>query len=114
MEKIWYIFVDGKEEGPYSFLQLKNNSRVTPDILVRRKDWPQGKWVPIRRVSELQDLFKDEDEDKEELETKNGGAKITGQDTLALDMRYDPSNYIWIVIVVIAVIYVLFKLHHSL
>lgn len=113
MEKIWYIFVDGKEEGPYSFLDLKRDPRVTPDILIRRKDWPKGKWLPLRKIKELKDLFKDE-EDKEDEEAKKNGAKLSGNDILALDMRYDPSYYIWILIFVIAIIYVIFRLHHSL
>ena len=75
MNKIWYINVEGREEGPYSFLDLKRDPRLTPDLLVRRNDWPKNQWIPIRNVKELQDLFKDDEDETEEPESKKGGPK---------------------------------------
>lgn len=59
MDKIWYLFIEGKEEGPYSFNDLKKDWRLTPDTLVWRKGFED--WIPIRDVRELKDLFKDEE-----------------------------------------------------
>lgn len=65
MEKIWYIKIQDKQQGPYSIEQLKAMREVTPDTLV----WSPAlkEWVPMRSVPELKDVFKDPEEPEEEL-----------------------------------------------
>lgn len=54
----WFIQVHGKREGPYSVEDLKRHPMVTPDTLV----WLPGlkKWVLMRHVPELDEVFADE------------------------------------------------------
>lgn len=89
--KIWYIKVNGKQEGPFSYADLKRDRRLTPDTLV----WKQGfeTWLPIREVSELKNLFKDEEEVLEPEKEPQ-----LPQDELVLDMRQQPPFLVWILI----------------
>lgn len=107
MNKVWFLLIDGKEEGPYNIQGLKDHPFVTPDTLVRRKD--SNKWQPLRFVKELQDIFKDEEQEEEVVEKPS--TKISGRDVLAIEMRTDPSNLFWIIILILALAYVIFRLH---
>jgi hypothetical protein len=109
MKKIWYIQIGGQEEGPYSFPDLKRDPRITPDTLARKAG--EAEWRPVRLIKELRDLFKEEEPFEEEQKPKVPSKMVAGQDTLALDMRYDPSNWIWVVILILAILYVLYQLH---
>ena len=64
MEKIWYIEINEKREGPYNVVELKRDYRITPDTLVWRPGFTI--WVPIGTVVELQVIFKDEESDDSE------------------------------------------------
>ncbi len=65
MLKEWYILIAEKQEGPYSIADLRKDSRITPDTMV----WKQGfeKWLPMRDVPELKNLFEDAAEDKDNV-----------------------------------------------
>src|SRR5437868_5178133 len=97
MEKIWYIFIDGKKEGPYDLHDLKHHPKLTPDTLA----WKPGfrEWVPIRSIFELLEIFKDEGEkieEEEQKEIKSAGSKV---DDDAVALRYEPPlSYFWIFI----------------
>ncbi len=106
MNKVWFILIDGKEEGPYNVQGLKSHPFVTPDTLVRHKD--SNKWQPIRYVKELQDIFKDEEPEEEPVKP---ATDLSGRDILAMEMRNDPSNLFWIIILILALAYVIFRLH---
>lgn len=106
MEKVWFILIDGKEQGPYTIQGLKNHPLVTPDTLVRHKN--SKKWLQIRYVKELEEVFKD-DEPEEILQNPSDG--IQGREVLAMDMRHDPANLFWILLIIIALTYVIIKLH---
>lgn len=110
MEKIWYIQVDGTREGPFSFQELKKDLRITPDTLI----WKSGfkKWVPIRSVPELKELFKDEPTPDHDIGTKARRKILAkGKDELALDMQRGLPPLFWLLIIAIALLYFLYKLN---
>ncbi len=110
MDKIWFVAFDGKEEGPYSFWELKRDLRLTPDTFV----WKQGfkDWIAIRFVPELQDIFKDEPESKplhEEVKPKPF-LKLPEEDTLTLQI--DPSQFfLWLILILLVLSYVFYQLY---
>lgn len=108
MSKEWYIKIKGLQQGPFSIEDLKKHPDITPDTLV----WKQGfaEWMPISKVKELQDLFKDQDKNgkgKKKEEPKELPAPIT-PDGLVIDMRRDPPNIIlWILLALFLLLYIL-------
>lgn len=110
MEKIWYIRLDNREEGPFTVEQLKRDHRITPDTLV----WKQGfkKWIPIRKVPELKDIFKDEDETSKDQEEKRPSRIKKDYGEIVLSLEKDPFPYflLWLIIVIIVLSYVFYQL----
>lgn len=108
MEKIWFIAYQGRQEGPYSFSELKRDSRVTPDTFV----WKEGfdTWKRVRDVPELKVLFQEEHEESSEEERAEGERKKQlAQEELVLEMG-GPPNIFWIFIAVIIIAYLLGQL----
>lgn len=110
MNRIWYIFIEDKEEGPFSVDELKNEPRLTPDTLV----WKEGfkNWIPIRHVPELQIIFKDEEITNPEEDERNTKLNIPPfskpeNDQLILDMRSYPPLLWWMLIVFLIFCYIL-------
>ena len=56
--KIWFVFIEGQEEGPYSLGDLKKDRRLTPYTLVRRVG--SKKWLPLGKIRALKAVFEDE------------------------------------------------------
>lgn len=109
MNKIWFILIGEKREGPYSFEDLKHDSRVTPDTLI----WKEGfsEWKKIRDVPELKNLFKDNPEQTEPEENEQEGFKKRPvQDELVLDFGQEPPFLLWVLIALIALMYVFIRL----
>ncbi|SCA62434.1 Uncharacterized protein SCG7086_AA_00370 [Chlamydiales bacterium SCGC AG-110-P3] len=110
--KEWYIQVGTNREGPFSVSELRSDLRITPDTLV----WKEGfaDWVPIKLVWELRDLFSEvegegEGEKKEEPE-EEFCARISPEG-LVIDMRgEEPPTLMWILVVLLALLYFLYKL----
>lgn len=102
MEKEWFIHIEGKQEGPFSIKDLKNDHRLTPDTLV----WKKGmkKWMPIRSIPELKEIF--EDEVKPQIEEfKKKPLPSNGKDEVVLDMRGDlPPILIWILALLLLIL----------
>lgn len=97
MEKLWYIKIRGKQQGPYSVNQLKNHLEVTPDTLT----WypPFSDWVPMRIIPELKAVFEDEDSSQDEQEDNelevSKKKKFSGE--LVLDLQRDqPPIHLWL------------------
>lgn len=115
MEKIWFIRVDGKKEGPFSLEELKHDLRITPDTLVWRKGF--RRWIPIRRVRELKKIFEDETESPVDLTelVRFKSLEMTGKDTLVLNLtRENPPLLFWILVTILVVSYLVYKLsEHS-
>jgi len=108
MEKIWYILIDGKKEGPYSVSDLRRHFRVTPDTLV----WKEGfaVWVPLRQVPELKAVFEDEKQGEEE--DTSLVKKVTPESELVLAMRREPpSLWFWLLITCIVLAYAFYQLY---
>ena len=81
MMKEWFIQIDGSSQGPYSIEDLKRDDRITPDTLV----WKEGfaNWVPMRKVAELEEVFRDVEENpssEEEEEEENKPKKPARKD----------------------------------
>jgi hypothetical protein len=110
MDKIWFIFIDGQSEGPNSYEDLKNDSRLTPDTWV----WKEGfdNWKKIREVKELENLFKENTKDDQENDLfPENDKKNLLQDELVIDMGFEPPYFLWIILALIVIIYVLFQLY---
>lgn len=110
MKKIWFILIDGKRDGPLSYEDLKNDRRITPDTLV----WKEGfkGWKQIREVPELKALFEDDSgrNQGDARETAIVGKK-SGEDELVLDMGQEPPYFLWILLALIALLYVIIQLY---
>jgi hypothetical protein len=109
MEKVWYLLIKGNKEGPFSFAELKQDLRLTPDTLVWRKGFP--KWVPIRFVPELKELFEEKTPPKPIHELKKTKVpQPPGGETIAL-RREPPWFYFWLFILIIFIFYALFQIY---
>lgn len=111
MDKVWFIEIAGKAEGPYSIWELKSDARITPDTFV----WKEGftKWLPIRKVPELKEIFKDTSDTPQPLsEEKNKGkTSLPEQDEIALKLQSDfPPFLFWLLITFLIIFYVFYRL----
>lgn len=111
MDKIWFIKVNnGIQEGPFSFLDLRRDRRITPDTLV----WKEGfaAWVPIRQVKELKDLFKDDESEKEEEKpSKIKTKEIPGDEELAINLQNDVPPILWLMLILLVLSYLMYRLY---
>jgi hypothetical protein len=109
MDDEWFILIDSKKEGPFSLQELKEDKRITPDTLV----WKEGfkDWIAIRFVSELEDVFKDENVVKSPDEKiPESISTDLMQEQAALTLQQDPSQMIlWILILILLLIYLLYQ-----
>ncbi len=108
MKDSWFVLIEGKKDGPFSIKELKKDKRITPDTLV----WKEGfkEWVAIRFVSELKDLFRDENVVKKDDESNEPVSTDLMQEQAALTLRQDPSQWILLVLVLILLlVYVLYQ-----
>lgn len=108
MKKIWFVQIGGKSEGPFSFDDLKQDRRLTPDTLVWKNGFTQ--WKPIREVAELKKLFQDETEPPASLNPTPTKPTFP-EDELALDYQRDPSYLFWLLLAIITLLYVLQRLY---
>jgi len=112
MEKIWYIEIEGKQEGPYNLLELKRDIRLSPDTLVWKKGFE--KWIPIRDVPELKEVFKDEPNQQEPNEEKPTSKQksLPLQDELTLPFEENfPYFFLWLIIALVILSYLLYKIY---
>ena len=107
MNKVWFILINSKREGPFTPVQLLKDPRVNPDSLV----WKEGfiEWIAIRFVPELADIFKDKHIVKpSKADEEPTTANFTDQITLAL--QQDPYQWIlWILVLILLLTYVLYQ-----
>lgn len=113
MNKIWYIEISGKTEGPWSVKDLKRDRRITPDTLV----WKEGftKWVPIRDVPELKIVFADDTKSPEDIENPNivrlKSSPISTDNQLVLDLQTNPPYFFWILVALTVLFYAFLHLY---
>lgn len=106
MNKCWFIWLNSRQDGPFSYEELEANPALTPDTLV----WKEGMstWTPIKKVPELKNLFKDKGQPpKENLNP----LKTPVQDEIVLSLdNAEPPFLLWILIAVIILMYVIFRI----
>lgn len=110
MIKEWFIIVEGRQEGPYSLLELSRDKRITPDTLVWKKGFE--KWIAIRNVRELKELFEDKPEGKplhEKSKEKKPSLLDAEQDTLAISQ--DPFQFtLWLLVILLILLYLFYQM----
>ncbi len=108
MEKIWYIILNGKKEGPYSLQDLQQDVRISPDTLV----WKEGfeKWVPIGKVEELKSVFEEPAEEGEE----EPGEALPAEEEITLQLKEDPPSLIPLFAILIACLILFLLMKHYL
>lgn len=106
MEKIWYILIDGKSEGPFSSRQLVKDPRVGLETLV----WKEGmdNWTPLKRIRELRRLFEAKSQNEEEaapfIRPEN--------DEIALDYGKDPQfQLLLLLLAIVLTLYVFYQFY---
>lgn len=104
MDKIWFICIDEKEEGPFSAKELAEDPRVTLDTLVWREGFPD--WVPLRRIKSLRKYFERESQDREPEEP--APLKLTPQEELVIDHGKDPNFYFLLLALLLSLLLYLF------
>lgn len=111
LEKVWFVIIDSRQEGPYSLRDLKENPRFTPDTLV----WKKGlkEWKLARDVDELSEAFEDETPSKalhEPDEKKPPHTQIGSENQATLTLQQDPHLIIlWILVVLLIIIYMFYQ-----
>jgi hypothetical protein len=110
MTREWFLWVQGRKEGPYSVEELKKNPHFTPDTLVWKKGYT--KWVPAGSVKELNKIFKDEEEHKEDQEPEHKVLQAGHVQILSASL---PPNYFfwWIILILLILIYSFYRLYFS-
>lgn len=104
-EYSWYILLNQKQYGPYTFQELKGIASITPDTLC----WREGMngWVPIRDVPELKDLFKDEPVPEDE----EVSIAAPSEDLALTLIPAEPPYYLWLILLILVISYVLFQFY---
>lgn len=97
MDKIWFIEVDLKVEGPYSVEDLKRDLRITPDTLA----WQEGsdQRLPIRAIKELKKVFEDDVVvGQPEKPTFAQKVVLSDKDELVIDLpqQRGPSSFVFL------------------
>jgi hypothetical protein len=109
-ERVWFVILAGKKEGPFSISQLLRFEGITPDTLAWKEGMP--KWVPIREVAELKELFAEQPSPAPLIEEVKG--KSIGMEDLALSLPHtEPPLLFWILFFLIMLVYALLQLHFS-
>lgn len=111
MNKIWYILINEKQEGPFSIEELKQDKRLTPDTLACRAGW--NHWKSIRDIPELKELFEEQKPAQPDEETEEEKKKNMIQEELVLDLGEEPPYLLWLLVALIALLYVFFRLYSS-
>lgn len=106
--QVWYLIVDDHQEGPYSYLELSKDARLTPETLA----WRDGMvdWLPIADIDELKHLFGITEKEGENREEAFEESILISDDELVLDMRKGgPNPLIWIVLILFVIFYIIYE-----
>jgi len=111
MHREWLAYIEGFEQGPYTARELSTHPQVTPDTFVRKK---QGdKWVRIRHVFELREIFKDKpipqalNQDKKVTQT----LPVPDDATLTLSQPDPFLPYVWSIALIFFLIYLFYLIY---
>lgn len=104
---MWFIILNGKQEGPYSFEELREIKEITPDTLA----WKEGmeNWLPIRDIPELKKLFEEPQPSEEMIEGPEG--KGTAEDLVLSIPQAEPPLFFWLLLISLLFIYALLQLY---
>ncbi len=97
VEKIWFIFLDQKQEGPYSLLDLKRDERLTPETFA----WKEGMkdWKRIAEIPELHSLFQPDAGKEENMPDEEAERPPVPDDEIVLDFQKGPPQfYLWLLL----------------
>ena len=113
MDKIWFIIIDNKSEGPFTYDELRCDTRIVPDTLA----WREGfvNWKKISDIPELKTIFEDVSKKDDEEEQISLLKKDPLQDELVLemlDMRQEPPYFIWIILALVSLLYIILQLYY--
>lgn len=115
MDKIWFISIDNKSEGPFTYDELRRDTRIIPDTLAWRDGFEN--WKKISEIPELKKIFEDESKKDEEEESQIKTLKKDPlQDELVLemlDMRQEPPYFIWIILALVSLLYIILQLYYK-
>lgn len=104
----WYIKIDGKKEGPYSYNQLRDHPFVTPFTLAQKKMAIKGKksqWRMMGQIAELKSLF----QATEATKGKKSEKKDQFADVLVNSVSAHTSSLlIWSILTLLAILFVMF------
>lgn len=104
----WYIKIDGKKEGPYSYSQLKDHPFVTPFTLAQKKmpiKGKNGQWRMMGQIAELKSLFQATEGAREQIPSKKGQFA----DVLVGSVSsHTPSLLIWSVLALLFILFIMF------
>lgn len=108
MGKVWFLYIDDHEEGPFSFLELSRDERLTPETFA----WKEGmeEWLPIREIDELKDLTCQEKSDSDEEVYELDELKPVSDDELVLELKSGrPSPIFWLLLILTVLMYVYYE-----
>lgn len=109
MDKIWYVEINHRPEGPFSVAELKVDYRLTPDTRVWKKGFT--KWLPIRNVPELcKQLFVENKPSSIDDFTEDSSFKSIGSDQLIMEANIEPPYLFWILVILTIFTYLFFHL----
>lgn len=101
MDKIWFIKVEEKAEGPFSVEELRWDPRISPNTMAWREGMPV--WLPMHKIPELAQLFEEDESSSQGAEDPQGGEKV-----LTLNTDPQPLYYIYLLIALLIVILLYF------
>lgn len=117
-KKKWYTKIASKEQGPFSFEELKKQDWLTPDTLVREENSKQ--WVPLSQAPGLESFFEDDlkiEDEEEENSFKSSEQYALHEDSeIALNLL-TPNPYfflLWLLFVALVLTYIFYQLNQIL
>lgn len=96
VDPLWWILIEQHPEGPYSFIELEKDTRLTPDTLV----WKEGmeQWKKVRDLKEFASLFKDKEPEDEEAPQEPPPLPEDEELTLRNDSPLSPNWLAWLLL----------------
>lgn len=108
-DKIWFILIGGRKEGPYSICDLKRDLRITPDTLVWRSGF--NEWVRAKTVWELAALFDDAKPETSEKDSQPPG--VISPDGLVIGMEEgEPPPFFWMTLLLLLLLYFVLRMNY--
>jgi len=104
----WYIQIDGKKEGPYSYNQLRDHPFVTPFTLAKKKmaiKGKKGQWRMMGQIAELKSLFQATESTKRPNERKRGQFADVLVNSLG---AHTTSLLIWSILALLLILFIMF------